>query len=602
MARRFPAFVSCLVLAGIFLPGCGSTMLLDKEFVKSISAPADAEPHVVYSTDDFTPGPDGKLLEKKYVIIRVGSNPARHPRALSEDETASRKILDIEGRVIHADGSHTRIPPGAFYRANLSDEQIIAEQYARAARIPEKLHAGDLVELVCIIEHTFPRMGIHFSPASLEYSGDNVTCSIETAPGQDIQYQVYNASVQPVVQTTPAGGKKYMFSWPPYHLPSGSAPPMAQRNSWPMLLAAPGEDSWASFGDWYLDLIKERLVPGKALSDTTARIVAGKNGPKEKMDAIFDYCQRSVRYEQMYLENGEFVPNPADVIFQRRFGDCKDYATLMHAMAASAGVPTEIVLCYRGRGRKIFEQVPVSQFNHVILHFSDNGRDRWYDATDRIGLCGAPSFDLANARVLILEKGKSHFATIEELAENLASIGGKLAPAEEGGLSGDLTLTFSNQYAVDFSWVQEHLNAEKMRSFVVRRLKEILNNDLLVDSVFWTASRNAFSVAARCNIPNSLTTLGEKSYVTPSQLFPNLLPDEIKDSEAKQAFYFPYLNRVSIDLSIALASGQLSPVKLEYRLPAGPYDEVSRPAFLAQLSKAHAEYTRPITLKGMTHP
>src|SRR5512142_1868158 len=97
-----------LLFSLMLLPGCGSSLLMDKEFVKTIPAPADAESHVIYCTDDFTPTVDGKLLEKRYVVIRLGANAARYPKVLTQEEDATRKVLNIEGRVIHPDGSHNR--------------------------------------------------------------------------------------------------------------------------------------------------------------------------------------------------------------------------------------------------------------------------------------------------------------------------------------------------------------------------------------------------------------------------------------------------------------------------------------------------------------
>ena len=89
-AMRSAAIVTVMLASSLLLfPGCGSTMLLDKDFVKSIKAPSDAESHVIYCTDDFTSSADGKVLEKKYGIVRIGANAAAYPRVLTEDENAS---------------------------------------------------------------------------------------------------------------------------------------------------------------------------------------------------------------------------------------------------------------------------------------------------------------------------------------------------------------------------------------------------------------------------------------------------------------------------------------------------------------------------------
>jgi len=242
--------------------------------------------------------------------------------------------------------------------------------------------------------------------------------------------------------------------------------------------------------------------------------------------------------------------------------------------------------------------------NHVILHFDDNGHDRWYDATDRLGLSGTPSFDLANARALIIEKGRSRFVTIEESPLNVVRISGHLAAAQDAGLGGMLSVSFAQQYAVEFSWYKEHFNTEKMRALLTRTLKAVLNSDLIIDSLGWSATRDAFTATVRCGIPNCIATLGENRYLAASRVFPNLLPGDPDDPEVQKAFYFPYYNRVRVDVAIDAGGDGRGPfpLQLQYQLPAGPFTDTTRPAFLEQLGKAVTDFTRSSALNGDRHP
>ncbi len=598
------AAVAMLVTAtAAMLSGCGTTMLMEEDAVRRITAPADAAAHVVHCTADFTTMPDGTIQEKRYVVVRVGSDAAGFPRQLSVSEDANDRVLNVEGRILHTNGSAARIKPSAFYRVNVSDDQTIAEEYARIAPLSEKVAPGDLVETVVLIEHVFPQMGVFFSPSMFGHAADNVACTVTTIPGHDLAMQMANVSITPVITTTPAG-TVHSFTWPAYRPPGRTYHAMLERNPSPALFIVPSGQSWASFGDWYLDLVKDRLVPGKALADTAARVTAGKATARERMDAIFEYCQRNVRYEQMFLEHGEFVPNAADVILARKFGDCKDYTTLMHAMAASVGIPAHLAICYRGRGHRLHENIPASQFNHVLLHFSDNGVDRWYDATDRLGLCGTPSFDLANATALVVDRGQSKLVMIAESPANLFRVEGDLVMSEESGLTGILRATFTQQYAVEYSWASEHLNPEKMRSSLTHALHEVLGATMIIDSIGWSSARDAFTITARCRMPNCLAAIGENRYAAASRLFPNLLPDDTEEEGVQHAFFFPYYNRVAMDVAIARAAGGTAPVhlRLAYQLPAGPFTDADRPAFLAQLKDALAAFTRSIALTGTSHP
>jgi hypothetical protein len=86
--------------------------------------------------------------------------------------------------------------------------------------------------------------------------------------------------------------------------------------------------------------------------------------------------------------------------------------------------------------------------------------------------------------------------------------------------------------------------------------------------------------------------------------FPNLLPGDLDDPEMQNAFYFPYYNRVRVDVVIdARGDGRASfPLQLQYQLPAGPFTDATRPAFLEQLGTAVTGFTLSNALNGDRHP
>ena len=53
--------------------GCSGSMLLDREYVKRLSAPPDDEPHIVYYTDKYFYASTGTLQRMVYQIVRLGS-------------------------------------------------------------------------------------------------------------------------------------------------------------------------------------------------------------------------------------------------------------------------------------------------------------------------------------------------------------------------------------------------------------------------------------------------------------------------------------------------------------------------------------------------
>jgi transglutaminase-like putative cysteine protease len=102
----------------------------------------------------------------------------------------------------------------------------------------------------------------------------------------------------------------------------------------------------------------------KKLAD---EITNGQAGRKDQAQAIFDWVASNIRYVNITLGAGGFVPRPANFIAANRYGDCKDHATLMRALLAAKGIDSEYALIDFRPIYKTFS-IPLEIFDHVIVH------------------------------------------------------------------------------------------------------------------------------------------------------------------------------------------------------------------------------------------
>ncbi len=598
---------AALVLFLSLLAGCGgSTMLLNRETVASIPSSPSAQHRIIYFAKTFTYTPEGKLMEKTHKVVRVGENGSAFPSLVYVFDNSLNKLLNFEARVIHRNGDVENRSASDLTSFNLSSAQMIAEQYVKAAYIKERMTTGDLVETASLHELTLVPLGINFSLSELEYAAENITCTVELPRRDSLRFKIVNDTARAIARDS-AATKLITFRWPSYTPPSQQRREMEKKNQSPHLYAARTTETWESFGDWYMSLADPKLQPGSEIVKTARAVTAGKNTPKEKLDAIFEYCQRNVRYEQVYLPQGEIIPNSVEMILARKYGDCKDYSAIMHAMARSINVQTQLALCYRGRGKEFFDDMPVSQFNHCILHYEENGRDYWYDGTNRVGLSGITTFDLANARALVLEKGKSRLVTIAESPKNNLSVTGTMFARGSNSLAGDLTVTFSDQYAIEFFWLDYQANDEKMTTYLSQALKNTLNENIILQNLSWKAEKDRFIITATCEMPNCVTNLQSYSYISLARVLPELLPKEIDEKQRRDAFYFPYYNAVSVDLHLGnfvsadeKSSTEKKPqLQLQYQLPSGPFTDANRKDFLSRLSSVIERYVTTFKSKSL---
>jgi cellulose synthase operon protein C len=137
---------------------------------------------------------------------------------------------------------------------------------------------------------------------------------------------------------------------------------------------------WKQLGAWYADLVRPQFALDQSLENELARIVAGFHSDKEKIAAIQEFVLRSTHYVALEFGVYSYKPYPVTQIYARRFGDCKDKASLMIALLRAAGIEAEIALVRtRSLGDVVTEPASIALFNHAIVYVPKY--DLWLDGT-----------------------------------------------------------------------------------------------------------------------------------------------------------------------------------------------------------------------------
>ncbi|HEX9972990.1 MAG TPA: transglutaminase domain-containing protein, partial [bacterium] len=456
---------SVILILMLVIGGCKKIFLTD-DSISSLTSPAAKNNLVIYYHTHYTITGDGRLFEKNHSLLKIGENLKAVPQFFYVFDGSVEKLTDFSAKIRQANGSVKTYNKGDLLTQRLSDRYRISELKARYLPIMTSIAVGDLIETVSTHELKLPPLGIRFSPSEIGEQAANISCTIEMPLQDSLSFKIANDTLSPKISYQ-AKSKLYRFEWNGY-APQSQRHSFTNRNNAPEILAAFPRfrdfsskkmvriNDWKDFGNWYLDLIASKTAANEMIASLAQEITMGTTTAKEKMDAIFEYCQKNVRYEQVYLEKGEFIPNDYQTILARKYGDCKDYSLLMYVLAKSIGVNPNLALCYRGRGVKFYEDITVSQFNHAIVYLNDAGHDYWYDGTNRIGIPGVTTKDLMNATALILEKNNSRLTTIAESPGNKLQIEGAFNYNNKG-LVGEIKISLFCQFAIDFFYEEMYL-------------------------------------------------------------------------------------------------------------------------------------------------
>lgn len=148
------------------------------------------------------------------------------------------------------------------------------------------------------------------------------------------------------------------------------------------------------------NLNKNECVDLKKVTDD---ITKDKTSDEEKIKSIFYWVKDNIKY--IAFENGYegFIPREASLVFERKFGDCKDMANIIVTMAQYANIK-DVNLCWIGT-----REIPYSYSelatpavdNHMIASYKKGEEYIFLDATDRETRFGLPSSFIQGKEALV---------------------------------------------------------------------------------------------------------------------------------------------------------------------------------------------------------
>ena len=207
-------------------------------------------------------------------------------------------------------------------------------------------------------------------------------------------------------------------------------------------------ETWTEVGRWYWNLIEDQLATSPEIEQTVSSLVQGLDTTREKVAAIHEYVVRNTRYVGLEFGIQGYRPHRTTVSFERRFGDCKDTASLMKVMLGLAGIDSYLVLV-RTRDNGSVEPTPasLSVFNHVITYVPE--LDLFLDGTaGHAGLSELPSSDQGASALIVLDGEDARFITTpRSRAENNELLNEIVVDLENEGSPASMVITATGQFA-----------------------------------------------------------------------------------------------------------------------------------------------------------
>ncbi len=162
--------------------------------------------------------------------------------------------------------------------------------------------------------------------------------------------------------------------------PEGAPPRYRQAGQLTLTDFSKWDDLTGLFGPLYAQAAT--LAKDSAVRVEAARIGAQSADPRARASAALRLVQEQVRYVFLAMNGGGYRPAPAEVTWQRRFGDCKGKTVLLLALLRELGIEAVPVLVSTDEGDGLDARLPAAGwFDHAIVRASIDGRVYWLDGT-----------------------------------------------------------------------------------------------------------------------------------------------------------------------------------------------------------------------------
>ena len=165
--------------------------------------------------------------------------------------------------------------------------------------------------------------------------------------------------------TVDAKGRR-VYTWATKDIPRVRGEPFAaDSNDVYMRVALSAPIEWRTIGGWYAGLARDRYALTPALKQTLDTVVAKAKTADDSLRAVHRWVAQDFRYVSVSLGVGGYQPRTPEKVFETKFGDCKDKATLFVAAARAIGLTAYPVLLNSTGG--VAEDMPsIDQFDHAI--------------------------------------------------------------------------------------------------------------------------------------------------------------------------------------------------------------------------------------------
>lgn len=347
---------------------------------------------------------DGRFSMARRRVLRVlsheGAEEMGSVAASWKPWIEARPIL--RARVIRKDGTVLVLDEKTIAESPASSDPLLFDD-RKVLRVPlPGMEPGAVVEWEIVKTRTSapPTGTLGSQLLAYSYPAGRIRCRVEAPSTLPFVWKAIGIDLAP--KASLASGRVVRV-WerrnvPPLEDVESDLPPEVPAN--PLVEFSTGT-SWNQVATSYRAVVEERIGEGPL---DAASLPAGPFPSRlHEAAALAEWVRREVRYTGLLFGDGAIVPSSPAEVLRRKFGDCKDQATLLVAALRLRGFDAAVALLRVGEDPDVTPALPtLDAFDHAIVQVAGlRPEGVFVDTTSRFERLGEVPARLQGRLVLV---------------------------------------------------------------------------------------------------------------------------------------------------------------------------------------------------------
>lgn len=270
---------------------------------------------------------------------------------------------------------------------------------------------------------------------------------------------------------------------------------------------------------WYYSFVKDLDNTNDAqLKQLADSLTHGITSDELKARKIYAWVQHNIKY--VAFENGleGFIPRRAATVCTRRFGDCKDMASLLTALLQLSNVKAYFTWIGTRDIPYDYTDVPLPiSDNHMICAVNINDKWIFLDGTDPNCIFGYPSGFIQGKQALIgVSADEFKLVRVPEGETDKSTIvDSTFITLTDKGISGNSSVYYNGYFGIDINDNLLYKDAKDTKDYVKQRMGKASNKFILGDYKVKTLNeeKQVVNISASFDVPDYSKKIADELYI-----------------------------------------------------------------------------------------